>query len=219
MALHFGAAAEGRVSGGDRLAGRLWRVCHQGSRRGGSTVGDKEMQTAHELWQTEPGAEVFQEKYLHCCYQIYPEVHHATVYINCCRVGLNPHVSLFHVSKNGKIKVGLFFRNVNTLNFSLSVDVLMESSPLSCQIKNSIGISKLSPSVKLLGLLLQYGETPRYRTCRRWLNWWWFTLSAVHSPNCTHSFLMQIHTTPILFPHPLFLFSFGLLLMGAVVRV
>lgn len=49
VALHFGAAAEGGVSGCDRLAGGLWRVCHQGSRRGGSTVGDKEMQTSHEL--------------------------------------------------------------------------------------------------------------------------------------------------------------------------
>lgn len=66
-------------------------------------------------------------------------------------------MSLLHVGKNGKIKVGLFLGKVNTLNFSLSVDILMESSPLSCQIKNSIGISKLSPSVKLLGLL-QSGE-------------------------------------------------------------
>lgn len=60
--------------------------------------------------------------------------------------------SFFDVGKNGKIKVGLL-HGINTLNFSLSVDILMESSPLSCQIKNSIRISKLSLGVKSLGLL------------------------------------------------------------------
>lgn len=64
MALYSGAAAEGRVSGGDRLAGRLRRVCHQGPRRGGPAVGDKEMQTSHELRQAEQGPEVLQENYM-----------------------------------------------------------------------------------------------------------------------------------------------------------
>lgn len=49
VALHPGAAAEGGVPGGDSLAGRLRGVRHQGSGRGGSAVGDKEMQASHEL--------------------------------------------------------------------------------------------------------------------------------------------------------------------------
>lgn len=139
-------------------------------------------------------------------------------------IPLNPFVtSLFHVDKNGKIKVGLFLEKVNTLNFSLSVDILMEISPLSCQIKNSIGISKLSPSVKLLGLL-QSGEQ---RNCSapnlpKVIKTILFTVSTFSSlyPQ-THTVFLCKSSYADLFPYPtpLPLLSFGLLLMGAVVRV
>lgn len=58
VALHPGAAEEGGVPRRHRLAGRLRRVCHQGPRRGGPTVGGQEVQTADELRQTQPSAKV-----------------------------------------------------------------------------------------------------------------------------------------------------------------
>lgn len=84
--------------------------------------------------------------------------------------------------------MGFFLGNVNTLNFSLSVDILMESSPLSCQIKNSIGISKLSPSVKLLGLLLQSGERGK--------------LLGTNLPKVIKTIPFTLHTFSSLHPQP-----------------
>lgn len=58
VALHPGAPEEGRVPRRHRLAGRLWRVCHQGPRRGGSPMGGQEVQTTDELRQAQPSTKV-----------------------------------------------------------------------------------------------------------------------------------------------------------------
>lgn len=90
--------------------------------------------------------------------------------------------------------MGFLLGNVNTLNFSLSVDILMESSPLSCQIKNSIGISKLSPSLKLLGLL-QSGEQGN--------------CSAPNSPKMIKTKPFTLRTFSVLHPQPHARFSYA----------
>lgn len=175
------------------------------------------MQTSHELRQAEQGAEVWQEINIILCVSAVcacvwtrcVECQAITllltdksrclspmVYINCL---LAESLSILVKKKKAKIKVALVLGNVNTLNFSLSVDILMESSTLSCQIKNSIGISKLSRSLKL-PRLLQNRETARHRNLPKVIITIRFALlqipSAFYTPNHTHSFLMQIHTTP-----------------------
>lgn len=43
VALHPGTAQERRIPRCHRLAGRLWRVCHQGPRRSGPAMGRSEV--------------------------------------------------------------------------------------------------------------------------------------------------------------------------------
>lgn len=58
LAFHPGAPEERGVPRCHRVAGGLRRICHQGPRRGGPSVGGQEVQTPDELRQAQPSSKV-----------------------------------------------------------------------------------------------------------------------------------------------------------------
>lgn len=106
------------------------------------------MQTSHELRQTEQSSQVSARPHTVKCQagaQLGPEKYRYLSHQSLHKLFTLTECASFSCLLNGKIKTGLFPGNVNTRNFSLSGDILMESSPLSCQIKKFNRDFKIKP--------------------------------------------------------------------------